>query len=308
MTTEPLDIFQSDLRPMPYWTVRAQDKLDIWRQGKPEGSSTGFKSVDGWLRLLDTQLTTIAARPSQGKTSLGMQIVENVGRALRDEGEPGVVAVFSAEMAGWELAIRMASALSGVNAHQLRMGKGTKEEIDLMEAKLSEIKDLPIWIDDNTGPTTAQMLSQLAELNETNPVRLMLFDFMELGGDRAKQEDLRIGQIAHNLKGIAKTLQIPVIALSQINRSVDERANKMPTLSDLRYSGMIEQISDNVIFIMRPEYYIERQQQVEAAPEDRQGVAYIQFAKNRWGPVGMTKLAFIKNRSMFAELERSPEI
>jgi replicative DNA helicase len=196
----------------------------------------------------------------------------------------------------------LASALCGVNTHKLRMGKGTPEEVMRLREAMDTLRSLPIWIDDNTGPTTAQMLTQLARLNEDIPVRMMMFDFMELGGDRAQKEDLRISTIAHNLKGIAKTLQIPVIALSQLNRDVENRANKMPTLSDLRYSGMLEQIADTVLFVMRPEYYVERAQSIDVPDEDKRGVAYVQIAKNRNGPVGLAKLAFVKDRIMFADL------
>lgn len=299
---EELDIFASDLRPMQFWQLKALEKLERWETGEAEGFSTGFRDLDGFSRLVQGELTVIAARPSQGKTSLGMQMVETVARGLSAQGDPGVVAVFSAEMSGWSLVIRMAAALCGVNAHKLRGGKGVPEEFAEMRTALDTLRDLPIWIDDNTGPTTAQMLAQLAELNESMPVRMMLFDFIELGGDRAQKEDLRIGQIAHNLKGIAKTLQIPVIALSQLNRDVENRANKMPQLSDLRYSGMLEQLADSVMFIMRPEYYLERGQSIDVPEADRKGVAYLQIAKNRHGPVGLVKLAFVKDRTLFRDL------
>jgi replicative DNA helicase len=297
-----LEIFQSDLRPMQYWHVRAGEKLDTWAKGVPEGYSTGFKSLDTYSRLVASELTLIAARPSQGKTAIAMQMVETVARKIQHDGDGGCVAVFSAEMSGWSLYVRLASALCGVNTHKLRMGKGTPEEVMRLREAMDTLRSLPIWIDDNTGPTTAQMLTQLARLNEDIPVRMMMFDFMELGGDRAQKEDLRISTIAHNLKGIAKTLQIPVIALSQLNRDVENRANKMPTLSDLRYSGMLEQIADTVLFVMRPEYYVERAQSIDVPDEDKRGVAYIQFAKNRNGPVGLAKLAFVKDRIMFADL------
>lgn len=299
-----LDIFQSDLRPMQYWHMRAGEKLDQWQTGVPEGYSTGFKALDAYSRLIAGELTLIAARPSQGKTGIAMQMVEKVARTLRHDEDTGCVAVFSAEMSGWSLYVRMASALCGVNSHKLRMGKGTAQEIAQMRDAMDTLRSLPIWIDDNTGPTTGQMLAQLARLNEDIPVRMMMFDFMELGGDRAQKEDIRIGAIAHNLKGIAKTLQIPVLALSQLNRDVENRANKMPTLSDLRYSGMLEQIADTVVFLMRPEYYIERAQSIDVPDEDKRGVAYVQIAKNRNGPVGLAKLAFVKDRILFSDLAR----
>lgn len=301
-----LDIFQSDLRPMQYWHVRAQEKVDLWKQGIPEGLSTGFKTLDGFTRLIATELTLLAARPSQGKTALAMQIVENVARQLQQDDDPGCVAVFSAEMSGWSLYHRMAGAMAGVNTHKLRNGKGTPTEFAALDAAMERLRTVPIWIDDNTGPTTTQMLDQLSRLNEDIPVRMMMFDFVELGGDRAQKEDLRISTITHNLKGIAKTLQIPVLALSQLNRDVENRANKMPALADLRYSGMLEQLADNVIFIMRPEYYAERAQHVDVPQEDKAGIAYVQYAKNRQGPVALAKLAFLKERVMFGELQKDP--
>lgn len=301
-----LDIFQSDLRPMQYWHVRAQEKVDLWKLGIPEGVSTGFKTLDAYARLVAAELTLIAARPSQGKTALAMQMAENVARQLQADDDPGCVAVFSAEMSGWSLYHRMAGAMSGVNTHKLRSGKGTRDEFTAFDEAMGRLRNVPIWIDDNTGPSTAQMLDQLSRLNEDIPVRMMLFDFVELGGDRAQKEDLRISAIVHNLKGIAKTLQIPVVALSQLNRDVENRANKMPALADLRYSGMLEQLADNVLFIMRPEYYVERAQAVDVPQEDKQGVAYVQYAKNRNGPVGLAKLAFVKERVMFADLARDP--
>lgn len=301
-----LDIFQSDLRPMQYWHVRAQEKANLWKQGIAEGHSTGFKTLDNWSRLVATELTLIAARPSQGKTALAMQIAENMARQLQQDDDPGCVAVFSAEMAGWSLYHRMAGALGGVNTHKLRAGKGTPDEFQRFDEAMARLRNVPIWIDDNTGPTTKQMLEQVSRLNEDIPVRMMMFDFVELGGERAQKEDLRISTIAHNLKGIAKTLQIPVVALSQLNREVENRANKMPSLADLRYSGMLEQLADVVMFIMRPEYYVERAQTIDVPQEDKAGIAYVQYAKNRQGPVGLAKLAFVKDRVMFGELQKDP--
>lgn len=301
-----LAIFEGGMRPMEYWHHKAMQKLARWKSGVPEGYSTGFRTLDNYSRLVGGELTIIAGRPSQGKSQLAMQMVETVARTIKAEGMTGGAAIFSAEMSGWDLHIRCATALSGVNTHKLRQGQGTPAEIEDFRQAAETIKALPIWIDDNGGPTTSQMLTQLKELNDTNPVRMMMFDFLELGGDRGSIEHLRVGQIAHNLKGIAKTLNIPVIALSQLSRDVEDRASKMPSLSDLRQSGMIEQIADVVLFIMRPEYYVERRQVIDVPKEDKEGVAYIQYAKNRNGPVGLAKLAFVKDRVKFAELARGP--
>src|SRR5688572_20520922 len=166
-----LDIFQSDLRPMQYWHVRAQEKADLWRRGIAEGHSTGFKTLDNWARLVAGELTLIAARPSQGKTALVMQIAENLARQLQADNDPGCVAVFSAEMSGWSLYHRMAGAMASVNVHSLRKGKGSKDEYARFDDAMERLRNLPIWIDDNTGPTTAQMLAQIERLSEDIPVR-----------------------------------------------------------------------------------------------------------------------------------------
>jgi replicative DNA helicase len=299
-----IDIFASDLRPMEYWALKAEQKLNQWESGIVDGRSTGFRTLDPMLRLIDSELILIAARPSMGKSALAMQIAENVGRQLKKENDTGVVAVFSAEMSGTELYIRMVAAFSGVNAHKLRYGKGTQAEKQQFRDGIRTLRSLPIWMDDSSGPSTAKMLEQLERLNETMPIRMMVFDFVELGGDKAPKEDLRISTILQNLKGIAKTLNIPVVGLNQLNRDVDNRSNRMPSLSDLRYSGMAEQIADKVVFIMRPEYYIERQEAIDVPEKDKKGIAYIIVAKNRNGPVGVLRLAFVKEKSMFAELER----
>jgi replicative DNA helicase len=298
------ELFESDLRPLPYWTMKADDKLKLWESGKAEGYSTGFKSLDNYFRLVEGEMIVIAARPSQGKTVLGMQLSENVARHLMSIDDPGCVAIFSAEMTGWSLVIRMAGAACGVNTHKMRMGNAEPDDYRRIKEAINELKRLPIWIDDGSSPTTHTMLKQLIDLNDTNPIRMMLFDFMELGGDRAQSEELRVSAIAVGLKDIAKKLKIPVIALSQLNRGVEDRANKMPGLSDLRYSGQIEQLADVVAFIMRPEYYVERGMTVEAPAEDRKGIAYISIAKNRHGPPANVKLAFVKQQVKFAELDR----
>jgi len=298
-----IDIFAGDLRPMEYWSLKAGDKVAEWEAGKVDGRSTGFKTLDPYMRLINSELTLIAARPSMGKTALAMQVAENVARQLQKEQDEGSVAVFSAEMSGSELVIRMASAWAGVNSHKLRNSKGTPDEYRKLKDAVTTLAHLPIWMDDSSAPSTAKMLEQLDRLNQTIPVRAMLFDFVELGGDKAPNEELRISTILQHLKGISKTLDIPVLALNQLSREVEKRANKLPQLSDLRYSGMAEQIADKVVFIMRPEYYIERKDEIDVPNEDRTGIAYILVAKNRNGPVGMIKMAFRKDQSAFGDLE-----
>lgn len=301
-----IDIFQSDLQPMEYWHLQAEKKLDQWASGKAEGYATGFADLDKFIRLRPSEFVVIAGQSSMGKTALGMQMVEHVASQIEQDGEPGCVAVFSAEMSGTSLYVRMASALCGVNGHKLQQGKGSADEIAAMRDAMERIRSRPIWIDDCSGPTTAQMLDQLSRLNDTLPVKAMLFDFMELGGDEERSEEQRLGKIAQNLKAIAKTLHIPVIALSQLNDNSEHRANKTPSMNDLRYSRKIGHLADVVLLIMRPEYYEERELPINDIPEeDRKGVAYVIVGKQRNGPTGTRKLAFIKEQSKFADLHRA---
>lgn len=302
--TNALEMFETDLRPMEYWAMLADDKLTAWQSGKVEGYSTGFASLDRNFRFVNAELTVIAAASSMGKTALAMQMCEAIARQIKGAGDNGVVAIFSAEMTGWHLLMRMAGAWAGISIHAARLGKLTPTEFADLRAAVHEMRQLPIWIDDGSGPTTATMFARLDELNKTNPVRAMMFDFMELGGDKAQSEEQRVGGISLALKEIAKKLNIPVIALSQINRNVESTATKVPGLSDLRYSATIGHIADVALLVMRPEYYLDRGLECKVPEEDRQGVAYVNIAKNRHGPPVMEKLAFVKKLVKFAELER----
>lgn len=297
------EFFKTDLQPMQYWAVIAEKKIDRWEAGQPEGISTGFLILDNYFYLVDGELTTIAARPSMGKTVLGMQIAENIAKDIMRSEANECVAVFSAEMTGWSLLHRMAGALAGVNVHRLRQGRGTPAEYTKFRNAIQDIRTLPIWIDDGSGPTTQTMYERIHRLQEHIHVKAMVFDFLELGGNRGHTEELRISQIVTSLKDLAKGLQIPVIALSQVNRGVENRSNKMPTLADLRYSGQIEQISDVVCCLMRPEYYLKRQMTCDIQnAQDGEGVAYLGIMKNRNGPVANVRMAFSEERARFADL------
>jgi len=165
----------------------------------------------------------------------------------------------------------MAAARAGVPLHTLQMGKATPDEYERFSKSVTDLYEMPICIDDSTAPTTESMFRKLDEMGV--PVGCMIFDFLELGGDRAEgNEERRISKITIALRDIAKSLDIPVIALSQLSRKVEDRNNKMPTLADLRYSGQIEQSSDVVLFLMTPEYYAIRGDTIDCKPEDREGV------------------------------------
>lgn len=300
-----MNIFESNLQPMRYFVMKAMDKLAQWEQGIPEGLSTGFKSLDPYLMLEPDTYTIIAARPSMGKTALGMQIIRNVAQNLKRANDNGVCTVFSAEMSGRQLAIRMAAEMCGVNSHSLRLGKGKPEDFVKVRLQMEEIESLPIWIDDGSAPSTKIMLQRLDELNKDMPVRCMLFDFVELGGDEAGTEELRVASIHKSLKAIAKTLHIPVIGLCQVSRDVEKTTSKIPQMQHLRYSGMAEQVMDKGVTLMRPEYYIERGETVSDVPiGSEKGTSFANVIKFRDGPVGGVWMAYQKEFARFGDLSR----
>ncbi len=288
--------------------------LGMWESGQSiEGLSTGFPDLDKITRLNPGELTLMAARPSMGKTALAMAIAENVAEANPD----GVVVVFSAEMTSRSLGHRMVSSRATVNGHRLRTKAADGDEYGAAKRAAQQLRNLSILIDESASITTEQMYYRTAMVNAQTPVKLVVFDFVELGSDKSEKrsdsEEQRISQIARGLKAIAKNLNVPVLALSQLNRDCEKRPDKLPSLADLRYSGMLEQIADVVTFIMRPEYYIARQMRCyldeEVAPPSMgaahphaQGVAYVMVAKNRNGPVGRVNLAYVSKYTKFGSL------
>lgn len=302
-----LDIYEGELQPLRRFGFQAKEKLEQWASGEKEGFSTGFADLDRYFRLIDGELVVIAAMSSMGKTALGMQMVEHIAEELERRSDPGCVAIYSAEMSGWSLLMRLATAMAGTNMHKLRMGAGTPDELTQTIVAVERLQSLPIWINEVAAPTTETMQDQLIQLNEDQPVRAMLFDYLELGGNRATSENLRVAAIATSLRDIAKTMSIPVIVLSQVNKDANSRATRMPGLDDLRYSAGVGHAADVVTLLMRPEYYAELGVSVVVDdPGDLEGVAYIEIAKNRQGPRGRIKLAWIGDRFKFGNLARNP--
>ena len=285
------------------------DAAERWRSGKvSDGLKTGFTDMDKLLSLRKGELMILAGRPSMGKSALAFDIVINAARQMKADGDKGTVVIFSAEMSKESVASRFACSIAGVNSHRIRRNKATTEEWRKFHRAIEELEGLPIDIDDTASPTSEQIFYRAAMLNAQKPVRLLVFDFLELIGDRAQSEELRVGGAASSLKAIAKTLDIPVLALSQLSRKVDERGDKLPVLADLRYSGNIEAVSDVVAFIMRPEYYFERNQKAYVQKEEHKtGVAYVFLSKHRNGPVGTVALSFVSHHAKFGNLtqERS---
>jgi replicative DNA helicase len=303
------------LRPMSEIMQDVMADMESWQNGTAlQGESTGFPDVDKTMRLNPGELILCAARPSMGKTALAMAIAENVAR----NNPLGSVLIFSAEMTSRSLGHRMVSARASVNGHRLRTSLADSSEFDQAFTAATDLGNLPIYIDESSSITTEQIYYRAAMANQKRKVKLIVFDFVESGADepakRSDGEEQRISMIARGLKAIAKNLNIPVLALSQLNRDCEKTQDKLPNLSHLRYSGMLEQVADVVMFIMRPEYYISKNQSCyldesvskldyrDGKHPHASGVAYLMIAKQRNGPTGRVNLAYIGKYVKFASL------
>ena len=247
------------------------------------GIPTGFSDVDSATSgLQQGDLIIIAGRPSMGKTSFAMNIAEYVAV---DKHLP--VAIFSMEMPGEQLAMRMLSSLGRINSNKVRTGRLTDEDWPRLYSALGLLDKAPIFIDDSAGLNTLDIQSRARRLmRENQELGLIIIDYLQLmnAPDRNENRATEISGITRALKILAKELRVPVVALSQLNRSLEQRPNKRPVMSDLRESGAIEQDADVIFFIYRDEVYNEDTSQ--------KGVAELIIGKQRNGPIGTTRLTF----------------
>ncbi len=265
------------------------------KRGEVTGVPTGFTELDRILAgLQPTDLIILAARPGMGKTALALNIAQNA--ALR--GGAGV-GIFSLEMGKGQLATRMLSSEARVDAHKMRTGYlSMNEDWPRLEEASERLYHAPIWIVDTPALTITQVRSKARRLKSEHPeLGMLMIDYLQLmqgdGGPQQSREQ-QISAISRGLKGLAKELELPVMALSQLNRGVESRPNKRPMLSDLRESGAIEQDADAILFIYRDEYY---------NPESPdQGVAEVIVSKHRHGGLGTVRLAFQKQNVRFENL------
>ena len=260
------------------------------------GVPTGFIDLDRMTSGLQAgDLVVLAARPSMGKTAFAINIAEHV--AL-NEGLP--VAVFSMEMGAAQLAVRVVGSIGRINQGHLRTGKLTDDEWPRLTEAIEKLRTVSLHIDETPGLTPSELRANARRLSrQCGKLGLIVVDYLQLmsgsstaGGDNRATE---LGEISRGLKMLAKELQCPVIALSQLNRSVEQRTDKRPMMSDLRESGAIEQDADIIMFIYRDEYYTR-----EACKEP--GVAEIIIGKQRNGPTGTVKLAFLNALTRFESL------
>lgn len=292
-------------------TKELAEMAEAWKRGEmPGGRRTGFDGLDKLIRLQDSKMIVIAGRPSMGKSALAFQMAYNVAKELQQEGDPGCVVIFSAEMSRQDVLHRIACAVERVNGQELQFGTAQPQDYARYQRALVDVGRLPIETDDMSAPTTEQVYYRAAMMHAQRPIRLLVFDFIEKAGDEDKRgnDTARIGRIAGNLKNIAKSLRIPVAVVSQLSREVENRTNKLPRLSDLRQSGNIEAEADVVLMMYRPEYYLSRGESGVYLIDQshKTGTAYALITKNRNGKIGTAVLSFVENFAAFGDLMPSP--
>lgn len=259
---------------------------------------TGFFGLDDMLGgFQKSDLIIIAARPSMGKTAFALSAARN---AAVDNQVP--IAVFSLEMATIQLVIRLICAEARINAHSVRTGKFKAEDGPRISRTAHKLSQAPIYIDDTPGQTVLEIRAKARRLKSEKNIGLIIIDYLQLmsSSTRMDSREREISTISRSLKALAKELNVPVIALSQLNRAVESRSDKRPQLSDLRESGSIEQDADVVIFLNRPEYYGITQ---FADGESTEGIAEIIVGKQRNGPTGDIRLKFLKDFARFENLD-----
>ena len=267
------------------------DELDKRSQGGGNitGVSSGFRELDNLTAgLQNGELIIIAGRPSMGKTAFALNIAEHT--ALADENP---VAIFSMEMSASSLAQRMISSLGRVNAHSIKTGQLEEKDWNRIDGAIQQIKNAPIYIDDTPSLTPIELRARARRIQREKGLSLIVIDYLQLMSVHGNKENraTEISEISRNLKALARELNIPIIALSQLNRSVEQRTDKQPQMSDLRESGAIEQDADLIAFIYREEVY--------DPDTDKKGVALINVAKQRNGSIGQFNLTFLGRYTKF---------
>jgi replicative DNA helicase len=271
--------------------AQAVDRIDtLFHQDDPlTGVATGFTDVDDMTAGLQaSDLIIIAGRPSMGKTTFAMNIAEHA--AIKDQIP---VAVFSMEMPGEQLAMRLMSSLGRIDQTKVRTGRLDDDDWPRLTSAVSILSKAPLFIDDTPALSPAELRARSRRLKREHNLGLIVIDYLQLMQVPGHKENRtgEISEISRSLKALAKELGVPVIALSQLNRSLEQRPNKRPVMSDLRESGAIEQDADVIMFIYRDEVYD------EDSPD--KGTAEIIIGKQRNGPIGMRRLTFLGKHTRF---------
>ena len=277
--------------------VRTYDNIEMLhnRKGDVTGIPTGFAELDhmtaGFQR---NDLIIVAARPSVGKTAFALNIAQNVATKTDEN-----VAIFSLEMGAEQLVMRMLCAEGNINAQNLRTGSLTDEDWRKLTMAMGSLSNSGIFIDDTPGVRIGEIRSKCRRLKQEHGLGMILIDYLQLiqgSGRSGENRQQEVSEISRSLKALARELEVPVIALSQLSRGVEQRQDKRPMMSDIRESGSIEQDADIVAFLYRDDYYDKE--------SENKNIIEIIIAKQRNGPVGTVQLAFVKEYNKFVNLER----
>jgi replicative DNA helicase len=304
------------------------------REGKLSGVTTGLRDIDRKLGgLHPSDLLILAGRPSMGKTALATNMAFNAAKALKWETGPSgekkavegaVVAFFSLEMSAEQLATRILAERAEVPSHKIRQGELSHEEFERLVVASQELHSLPLFIDDTPALSVSAVRTRARRLSRTQGLGMIVIDYLQLlqatAGKRVENRVQEVSDITRQLKALAKELSVPVLALSQLSRSVENREDKHPQLADLRESGSIEQDADVVMFVFREQYYVERSEPGRRPDESDEkynaryadwqallervtNIGEVIVAKQRHGPVGTVRLQFNGQFTRFADLD-----
>ena len=301
------------------------------RAGHLSGLATGLADMDRLMGgLQPSDLVILAGRPGMGKTSLATNIAYNVAKAWRGEQQPdgsmktvdgGIVGFFSLEMSSEQLATRIIAEQAGVPSSDIRRGSIHEDQFDRIVQAAQEMQRIPLYIDQTGGIAIGQLAARARRLKRQKGLDLLVVDYLQLiQGSSRRSSDSRVAEITENtttLKALAKELNVPVLALSQLSRQVESRDDKRPQLSDLRESGSIEQDADVVLFVFREEYYLKNRKPKEGTEEffkwqsemeQVAGRAEVIVGKQRHGPTGTVELQFDADVTRFSSLAREDHV
>ncbi|MEZ4861500.1 MAG: replicative DNA helicase [Caldilineaceae bacterium] len=286
-----------DLTPIRAIMTSVVDRIDFLsrNQGTLMGVPTGFTMMDRLLGgLQKSDLIILAARPGMGKTSFVLSIAQNAAKRYQAR-----VAFFALEMSNDQMVQRLLAMETGIDSHRLRLGTIHEEEWPILLEAANMLSNTSVFIDDTPAASVTDIRTKCRRLYAEHGLDMIIIDYMQLmtgqSSGRNENRQQEISYISRSLKSLARELNVPVIALSQLSRAVESRSDKRPMLSDLRESGSIEQDADVVMFIYREDYYIEE--------TDRQNIADILVAKHRHGATGTVSLYFRKELTQFRDLE-----
>jgi replicative DNA helicase len=273
--------------------------------------------------LQRSDLLVLAGRPGMGKTALATNIAYNIARAYRGETQAdgttkavngGIVGFFSCEMSAEQLATRILAEQTGIASSTIRRGGITQSEFDKIRDHTIELEHLPLFVDETGGLSISQLTARARRLKRQKGLDVIMVDYIQLLQGSGKRSDNRVQEVTEittSLKALAKELNVPVIALSQLSRQVENRDDKRPQLSDLRESGSIEQDADVVVFVYREEYYLQNKEPRPGTPEHEKwqtemdlahGKAEVIIGKQRHGPTGTVELHFEGQFTRFSDL------